>query len=46
MKALWQVLRMYDMGGKLLGGIKIMYADILACVRVQWGESKRFRIVG
>ena len=25
-KILWQVLRMYDVGGKLLFGIKSMYA--------------------
>ena len=43
-EALWQVLRMYDMVGKLLGGIKIMYVDKLACVRVKWGKSERFRI--
>ena len=31
-EALWQVLRMYDIGGKLLSGIKNMYVDSLACV--------------
>ena len=34
-EALWQVLRMYDGGGKLFGGIKNMYVDSLACVRVK-----------
>ena len=34
-EALWQVLRMYDVGGKLLSGIKSMYADSLPCVRVK-----------
>ena len=29
--ALWQVLRMHGVGGKLLGGIKSMYVDNLAC---------------
>ena len=29
-EALWQVLRMYDVGGELLGGIKSMYVDSLA----------------
>ena len=24
-EAIWQVLRMYDMGGKILNGIKSMY---------------------
>ena len=43
-EALWQVLRMYDVGGKWSGGIKSMYVDILACVRVKGGESEWFRI--
>ena len=34
---LWQVLRMYDLEGKLLSGIKSMYVDSLACVRVKGG---------
>ena len=29
-ETLWQVLRMYDVGGKLLGGIASMYVDSLA----------------
>ena len=43
-EALRQVLRMYDVGGKLLNGIKSMSANSLACVRVKWGESEYFRI--
>ena len=31
-EALWEVLRMYDVGGKLLSGIKRIYVDSLACV--------------
>ena len=31
-EALWQVLRMYDVGGKLLNGIKSMYVNSLSCV--------------
>ena len=31
-KALWQVLRIFDVSGKLLSGIKNMYVDSLACV--------------
>ena len=27
-EALWQVLRMYDVGGKLLNGIKSMYVKL------------------
>ena len=34
-KALWQVLRMYNVGSKLLSGIKIMYVDSLACVGIK-----------
>ena len=29
-EVLWQVLRMYDLGGKLLSEIKSMYVDSLA----------------
>ena len=32
------------MGGKLLNGIKRMYVNSLACIRVKGGESKSFRI--
>ena len=42
-EALWQVLRMYDVGVKLLNGIKSLYVNSLACVRVKGGESKCFR---
>ena len=35
---------MYDIGGKLLGRIKSMQVDSLACARVKGGESERFRI--
>ena len=31
-EALWQVLRMYDVGGKLLNGMKRMYVNSLGCV--------------
>ena len=31
-------------GGKLLSGIKSMYVDSSACVRVKWGESEQFKI--
>ena len=39
-EALWQVLRMYDVGGKLLNGIKSMYVNSLACLRVKGGENE------
>ena len=38
---------MYDGGGgKLLGGMKSMHIDSLACVKVKGVESEQFRIVG
>ena len=43
-KELWQVLRMCDVGGKLLNGIKSIYVNSLACVRVKGGENEFFRI--
>ena len=43
-ESLWQVSKMYDVGGKLLSGIKSMYVDNLACVRVKGNESEWFRI--
>ena len=36
-ETLWQVLKMYDVGGKLLNGIKSIYVNSLACVRVKGG---------
>ena len=42
-ETLWQMLRMYGVGGKLLGGIKSMYEDSLACLGVKRGMSERFR---
>ena len=42
-EALWQVLRMYDVCSKLLNGIKSVYVNSLACVRVKGCESERFR---
>ena len=35
---------MYDVEGKLLSGIKRMYVDSSACVRVTGGESEWFKI--
>ena len=43
-EALWQVLRIYDVDGKLLNTIKDMYINSLACVRVKGSESECFRI--
>ena len=36
-EAPWKELRMYDVGSKLLNGIKSMYVNSLACVREKWG---------
>ena len=35
---------MYDVGGKLLSGIKSMYVNSLACVIVKGGENECFGI--
>ena len=43
-ETLWQVLRMYDVGSRLLNGIKSMYVNSLTYVRVKGGESECFRI--
>ena len=43
-EALWRVLRMYDVGGKLMNGIKSIYVNSLVCVRVKGYESECFRI--
>ena len=42
-ETLWQVLRMYDVGGKLLNDIKSMCVNSLTCVKVK-GDSECFRI--
>src|SRR5678815_4965022 len=43
-EALWQVLVMYGVGGRLLNGIKNMYDDSEACVRINGVESDWFNI--
>ena len=35
---------MYDVDVKLSNGIKSMYVNSLACIRVKAGESESFRI--
>jgi hypothetical protein len=32
--AMWEVLRMYGVGGKILSAIKRMYAEIMVCVSI------------
>ena len=44
-EALWQVLRMYDVSGKLLSGIKSIYVNSLACIRINESTSEQFGIV-
>ena len=39
-----QVLRMYDVGGKLYSGIRSMYVSSSDCVRVKGGEIEQCRI--
>ena len=43
-EVLCQLLRMYDVDGKLLNGIKSIYIKSLACVTVKEGETEYFRI--
>ena len=38
------VLIMYDVGDKLLNGIKSMYLNSLACIRVKGSENECYRI--
>ena len=42
-EAQWQALRMYDVGAKLLSGIKSMYVNSLACLRASVSELKVMR---
>ena len=37
-------VRIYDVGCKLLGGIKSMYVDSLTCVIIKGGAREGFRI--
>ena len=39
-----KVLRMYDVGGKLLNDINSMYVNSLVCVRVKGDQNECFRI--
>src|SRR5678815_5150370 len=43
-EALWQVLAIYGVGGRLLNGIKIMFDDSEACVKINEVESDWFDI--
>ena len=43
-EVLWQVLRMYDVWGKILSVIKRMHVDSSFYVRIKGCENERFRI--
>ena len=40
------VLRMYDVSGILLNGVKSMYVDSLACVRAKWERASVSGLIG
>ena len=42
-EAQWQVLKKYDLGGKLLDGIEDMYVTSLVCVRIKGVKNEYFR---
>lgn len=42
LKAMWNVLKVYRVNGKLLDGVKTFYNDASACVKVKREISKRF----
>ncbi len=42
--ALWDILKIYDMGGKLLNAIKSFYEDASACVKINGETSEHFEI--
>ena len=41
---LWNVLKMYGIGGQLLAGVKAFYRGASACVRVDEDPSESFLI--
>ena len=41
---MWQMLRVYGVGGKLLKAVQSFYADSLACVRVGNDVSEWFPV--
>ena len=43
-EGLWDVLKVYGIGGKLLEGVKSFYVNSRACVRVGGGESECFPV--
>ena len=45
-KAMWDVLKVYGVGGKLLNGVKAFYRNASACVRIDGEMSDCFAIKG
>ncbi len=43
-EALWDVLRIYGVGGRLLDGVKSLYRDASACVKVKGEMGECFKI--
>ncbi len=43
-EALWDVLRIYGVSGRLLDGVKAFYRDVSACVRVKGEMAECFKI--
>ena len=39
---MWNVLRMYEIGGSLLSGVKLFYIDANACVKVNEEVDENF----
>ncbi len=42
--ALWDVLKIYDVGGKLFSAIKPFYEEASACVKISGETSEHFEI--
>ena len=42
--ALWQGLRIYDVGGNLLRAVQSFYKESRACLRGEYGESEWFEV--
>ena len=44
-EVLWNVMKIYCVGGQLLSGVKALFRERSACVRVDGELSKSFPIV-
>ncbi len=43
--AMWDVLKVYGVGGRLLNGMKAFYKDAKACITVNGGTGENFKII-